>query len=219
MLLQNLILILTFLSVAGLLWWGGLWSSFISLGNILLAGLVATAFFEPVADQLEYGGGASTMSFAYLCDIVALWLVFFLAALLIRTLTDSFSSVRLRFDTVTEMVGRSVISLLGAGLFVCFAHFTLITAPLPTYEGLRRPGAVSPGQLWVSLARGLSQGALAEAREAPLIQPYRAEHLRIQGEGDLRVFDPRDTFRHKYVTRRARFSQQKVARVIRGGGG
>jgi len=213
--LETLILLVAFLLIGGLIWFVGLWSGFISLINLVLAALVATAFFEPVADQLEYGSGTNSMQFTYLCDFVAIWLVFVAAAVLIRILSDSFSSVRLRFDPVTEMIGRSVVAVLAGGIFVCFAHFTLLVAPLPFTGGETDMRITQPRQIWISLTRGLSSGSLAESRDTKLAQPYRDEHNRIQGDSELRPFDPLYTFQAKYQERRQRFAQQEFARVKR----
>jgi hypothetical protein len=213
--LETLILLVAFLLIGGLIWFVGLWSGFISLINLLLAALVATAFFEPVADQLEYGSGKNSMQFTYLCDFVAIWLVFVAAAVLIRILSDSFSSVRVRFDPVTEMIGRSVVAVLAGGIFVCFAHFTLLVAPLPFTGGETDMRITQPRQIWISLTRGLSSGSLAESRDTKLAQPYRDEHNRIQGDSELRPFDPLYTFQAKYQERRQRFAQQEFARVKR----
>lgn len=213
--LETLILLVAFLLVGGLIWLVGLWSGFISLVNLLLAALVATAFFEPVADQIEYSSGKNSMQFTYLCDFVAIWLVFVAAAVLIRILTDSFSSVRVRFDPVTEMIGRSVVAVLAGGLFVCFAHFTMLVAPLPFTGAETNMQITQPRQVWIALARGLSNGSLAEARDSKMAQPYRDEHNRIQGDSQLRPFDPLYTFHAKYQERRQRFGQQEFARVNR----
>lgn len=213
--MEMLILALAFLAMAGLIWWAGLWSGFICTINLLLAALFATAFFEPVADQIEYGAGKASMEYAYVCDFVAVWLVFFLAGLLIRVLTDSFSAVKLKFDDVTELVGRSLVALLAGGIFLCFTHFTLIMAPLPVHAGITSTAITSPHQIWMSLARGLSAGSLQESRDSSMAQPYRPEHSRIQGNEPIRVFDPLQNFQTKYMARRQRFAGEKVTRVSR----
>ncbi len=209
------VLLLGFVLVTGLLWVSGLWGSFISLINIVFAALIATAYFEVVADHLEYGAGRTSMQFTYICDFAAIWLVFVGSAILIRTLTDSFSSIKLKFDFLTEMIGRTLVSLLAAGIFTCFAHFTLLVAPLPLHEGIRSSNPMIPHQLWMNLTRGLSNGSLAESAQSELAQPYRPEHNLIQGNIDIRAFDPLNTFQEKYYERRHRFSQQDVARVNR----
>jgi len=74
---------------------------------------------------------------------------------------------------------------------------------------------MAPHQIWLGLTKGLSQGSLAESRQTPFAQPYRADHKLIQGEQQIRAFDPRGTFQAKYAERRLRFSQQPVTRVSR----
>ncbi len=213
--LETLILLIVFCAITGLVWLVGLWSGFISLVNILLAALIATAFFEPIADQIEYGSGATSKQFTYMCDFAAIWLVFVGSAILIRILTDSFSAVRVRFDVVTEMIGRTLVAMAAGFLFVCFTSFTLIVAPLPLTGSETETSMTAPHQIWMNLTRVLSRGSLVEARDTQLAQPYREKHVLIQGDSDIREFDPLLTFQAKYEERRSRFSQQKVARVNR----
>lgn len=213
--LETLILVIAFFTVVGLFWLVGLGSGFISLVNMLLAALVATAFFEPIADQLEYGVGPNGKQFSYMCDFAAIWLLFVGSAVLIRMLTDSFSAVRLRFDMITEMIGRTLIALVAGFLFVCFTHFTMLVAPLPLTGSETTTNFSTPHQIWMNLTRGLSRGALVESKETPLAQPYRERHAAIQGDSEIREFDPLQTFQAKYQERRSRFSQQTVARVAR----
>lgn len=213
--LEMLILFVAFLAVTGLVWIVGLWSGFISFVNILLAALVATAFFEPIADQIEYGSGATSKQFTYMCDFAAIWLLFVGSAILIRILTDSFSAVRVRFDFFSEMIGRTLVALAAGFLFVCFTHFTFLVAPLPLNGSETTTNFTAPHQIWMNLTRGLSRGSLAESRDTQFAQPYREKHRLIQGDSEIREFDPLRTFQAKYEERKSRFSQQKVARVNR----
>lgn len=211
----TLILVIAFFTVAGLIWLVGLGSGFISLVNMLLAALVATAFFEPFADQLEYGTGPSGKQYGYICDFVAIWLLFVGSAIVLRMLTDSLSAVQLRFDFITEMIGRTLIALMAGFLFVCFTHFTLLVAPLPLTGSETTTSFATPHQIWMNLTRGLSRGALAESKETRLAPAYHEEHALIQGDSEIREFDPLQTFQAKYQERRSRFSKHTVARVDR----
>jgi hypothetical protein len=213
--LEGVVLLFAFLAVATLVWFSGLWGGFLSLFNLILAALFATAFFEPIADQIEYGAGQTSMEFTYVCDFAAIWVVFVGAAVLARSLTDSFSGVKLKFDFVTELVGRSLVALLAGAVFVCFTHFTLLVAPVQPSSSLSSTNMMAPHQIWMGLTKGLSQGSLAESSESPLAQPYRSEHRLIQGDLDIRAFDPQGIFQAKYAERRQRFSQQEVTRVSR----
>lgn len=213
--LEGVVLIFAFFVVAALVWFSGLWGGFLSLFNLIVAALFATAFFEPIADQIEYGAGKTSMEFTYICDFAAIWIAFVVATVMARTLTDSFSSVKLKFDGVTEMIGRSVVALLAGAIFVCFAHFSMLVAPLPVDGSWMSKNVTAPHQIWMGLTKGLSRGSLAEARDTPFAQPYRQDHKLIQGNAEIRAFDPQATFQAKYAERRLRFSQQPVTRVSR----
>lgn len=215
--MELLLLILFFVIIAGLLWYSGFWGAVIGTVNIVLAACFASAFFEPMANRLEYSN-PTTQTYAYLVDIVVLWGLFVLAALFIRAATESFSAVRLRFDPVTEMIGRSVMALVGAWIFICFAQFTLLTAPLPTsasHEG----SMLSPDRVWLGFLQSRSRGALSEYEDVSYLTEYKtlkgiAEHP-DDADLDARVFDPRGLFEQKYRERRSRFSEQKTQRVAR----
>ena len=49
----------------------GLWSNTITLVNVLTAGLLATNYFEPLADFFE----GRNSSFTYVWDFLAIWLI------------------------------------------------------------------------------------------------------------------------------------------------
>lgn len=215
--MELLLLVIFFVVVAASLWFSGFWGALIATINIVLAASFASAFFEPVADQVEYANKA-TQTYSYMIDIVVLWGLFFVAALFIRALTDSFSAVRLKFDPITEIVGRTIMSLVAAWIFICFAHFTLITAPLP--ETASRDGSMlSPDRVWLGYLQSRSRGALSEFQDPGYLQEYE----RLPGiaahpdDADLnaRVFDPRGLFSQKYAERRSRFSNEKTQRVAR----
>lgn len=215
--MEILILLLFFCVVAVALWLTGFWSATISTVNILLAACFATSFFEMVANQMEYGTTPDAKTFTYLIDFVALWGVFAISALFIRALTESFSAVRLRFDVATEMVGRSMMSLAGAFIFICFAHFSLMVAPLP--PSTPSANMLSPDQIWLGFTQSRSRGALAEYAEAPFLPPYKQlpkVTLHPDDAGlNARVFDSRGLMPAKYAARRSRFDAQEMPRVNR----
>lgn len=215
--MELLLLVVMFLLVAASLWFSGFWSSFVSTINMFLAACFATAFFEPLADQIEYASPA-TQTYTYMIDFVALWAMFVIAAMFIRAATESFSAVRLRFDPVTEMAGRSVMSVAAGLIFVCFAQFTLVTAPLPE-SGSHKGSMLAPDRIWMGFTQSRSRGALAEAKDPGYLKPYKmppglAEHPDDAGL-NARVFDPRGVFEDKYLERKKVFAEQKTQRVSR----
>ena len=120
------IAITMFILIVASTWWFGLWSNLITLINLLLASMIASICFEPVALKLL----SMNSSYRYLYDFIAVWLVFLFVFVVLRGVTDVLSGYRLKFDPITELVGRSVLSIWIAGVFVCFSLFTLQMAPL-----------------------------------------------------------------------------------------
>ncbi len=217
--MEMVLLAVFFLLVAASLWFSGFWSSLIATINIVLAACVASAFFEPVANQIEYSG-RNSQTYTYMIDFVVLWVLFFVAAIFIRALTDSFSAVRLRFDPITEMAGRTIMSLAAAWIFICFLHFTLNTAPLPP-KTTTASNMMSPDRIWLGFLQSRSRGALSEAKNPSYLKEYSrlpgvAEHPNDAGL-NARVFDPRGLFAEKYNQRRQRFDAEKTQRVRRSG--
>ena len=119
------IAIMIFIVVVASTWWFGLWSNLITLINLFLASLLASSIYQPVANELAN----VNKTYAPLYDFIAVWLVFVVTFMVLRGLTDFLSSYRLRFDPITEMVGRSVLSVWIAGVFICFSFFTFQMAP------------------------------------------------------------------------------------------
>src|ERR1044072_6172093 len=122
-----LFLFLIFAGAAAALWFQGLWSAAVTVVNLLMAMMIATSFFEPVARMIE-GFGAG--SFTYLLDFVVLWLLFFFSFAVLRVITDSLSQTQVGFDLPVEMAGRSLLAIFCGWLMVCFVAFSLQTAPL-----------------------------------------------------------------------------------------
>lgn len=215
--METILLVLFFFLVAGALWFTGLWGSTLTLVNILISGLIASAFFEPVADRIE-NMNETTLQYTFLIDFVCLWAIFFVSASLIRMLTDSFSAIRLKFDIVTEMVGRTLMSLLAAWFFICFTSFTLWTAPLPIPEGgfqVEDRNVMAPDAVWLSLIHSRSKGALADYKTSMLFGESEEEMHPDDEELDCRVFDSQAQFILKYIHRRQIFANQETARVSR----
>lgn len=124
-----LFLILIFILVVAATWWFGMWSNFITLINLILSALIATSFYETVAARLL----DSMSTYAVLIEFVAIWITFLVPFFLIRAATDVLTAYRLKFDPITELVGRSLLSVLIALAFVCFAAFTMQMGPLPPH--------------------------------------------------------------------------------------
>src|SRR5262245_48284368 len=122
-----LLLFLVFAGVAAALWVQGFWSSAVTFVNLLLAAMIASNYFEPLATMVEtFGAG----SFTFLLDFILVWGVFFVVFGILRAITDMLSQTQVKFDVPIEMAGRSIFAVLSGWLFTCFLAFTLHLAPL-----------------------------------------------------------------------------------------
>ena len=214
-----LIAILIFLIVTAATWWFGLWSNLITLVNLILSALIASSVYQPVANQIIIFDG----SFIFLADFIAVWVAFVLSYLVLRGITDSLSSYRLKFDPIVEMAGRSVLSLWVAGVFVCFSFFTMQMAPLsPNFYGDSArspsdlPGTI-PDRAWLAFIQSRSRGALAHGKAQDfMFVSYELDSHPDDAELDARVFDPFANFLAIAEIRRAVISQNKTLRISQG---
>ena len=170
-----LISILIVLIVPLTSWWFGLWNNMLTMINCLLAALIATSAY-PVVSELVVNLDKDENSYAYVGDFVGLWAIFVVSFMLLRGFTDLLSKYRLKFDTITEMAGRTVFSIGTAIVLLCFTNFTLQLAPLDQelFSESGRPtsaddAAVSslPDQMWIGYAQYASTGPLSSGSEIP----------------------------------------------------
>jgi hypothetical protein len=106
----------------------GLWSNAISLVNILVSGLVAFAFYSPLAvylDELLDG------EYTYALDFVCIWLLFVVTMVVCRAVTDFGSRTRMRFKNPIDPVGGPLVGVIAAWALAAFVTATLHTAPMP----------------------------------------------------------------------------------------
>ncbi|MEM7782709.1 MAG: hypothetical protein AAF623_05090 [Planctomycetota bacterium] len=204
--------ILTFILIVASTWWFGLWSNLITLINLLISSMLASSIFEPISTELEN----INRSYRLLYDFIAVWLVFIVSFIVIRAITDSLSGYRLKFDNVTELIGRSILSVWIAGVFICFSFFTLQMAPLPpdTYGNSQTvdQGTI-PDRLWLAFIQSRSRGALSSSKAAGIWPEYKLpDHPDDVGK-DMRVFDPYARFLRFNATRRQTISKMKRLRV------
>jgi len=180
------LLFVIFAACVAFLYGEGLWSNAIRLINVVTAALVATTFWEPVATWLDGWNGSLT----YVWDFLALWGLFCVAMIILRSITDFASRVKVRFLKIADRIGSALLSCWIGWVMVCFITFTLHTAPLARnfMGGGFRPEqrmflGMAPDRQWLGFVQSVSQGAFSRS--------------------DARVFDPRSEFLPKYATRRA----------------
>lgn len=190
------ILLLIFLGFVAALWFQGLWSNLLTLINMLLAMMLAFNFFEPVSNLIFN----QERSYNYLYDYLVLWGLFAAAFGILRLFTDLASRRRVLFNIWVELVGRSILSVWVAWLFIGFVCATMHTAPLgPHPMGFQETPmsgnflGMSPGRQWLAFMQSRSRGALSGG-----------------GGGE---FDPQSEFVLKNFQRRVNFEKESDYRV------
>lgn len=173
MLLLISILIVLFVPLCN--WWFGFWNNMLTMVNCLLAALIATSAYPLISDFVVKLDEAEK-SYAHVGDFVGLWAIFVISFMLLRGFTDTLSKYRLKFDTITEMAGRTVFSIGTALVLLCFTNFTLQLAPLdqarfsesgaPTGPTDAAVGSITD-QMWLGYAQYASTGPLSSGSEIP----------------------------------------------------
>jgi len=206
-----LLVTLIFISIIASTWWFGLWSNLITLVNLLLSGLIASSFFENLAKQFE----SMQPTYRSLWDFISIWLLFAGSFFLLRGLTDTLSTMRLRFDPITEIVGRSLLSIWIACVFVAFTLFTFHLAPLPpTIMGDTSQSTIGigPDKMWAAFIQSRSRGALSVSKDSDYFGAYQLPVHPDDEKLAARVFDPYGKFIQQNFVRRVELSKQEMLR-------
>jgi hypothetical protein len=202
----TLVLLLIIVIVIGIVGTDGLWHSVITFFNVLLAATLATNFFEPASLWLD----AQIPTFTFIVDILVLWGLFALFALIFRLLTSALSKVRVKFLKPVDLIGGMLVSAWTGWILVCFTLMSLHVAPLPLsgFGSAFQPEpesrmffSLAPDRKWLSLTQKMSRGGFA--RSAPLDEP------------DKYVFDPQSRFILTYGARREILESLPELRVRR----
>ena len=205
-----LLAFLIFVTIVGCTWWVGLWNNLITLINFFIASLVASSFYENLVNTIVNQDN-SYVAVAY---FLAVWALFALTFFILRMITDFGSAYRLKFDNITELVGRSVLSVWLAGAFVCFTFFTLQMAPLPPNlfgDSVENTG-IGPDRLWLAFIQSRSRGALSENKNTSLFPTYPDNLSHPDDPADARVFDPTASFMDGHYWLRYEVSRRKTLR-------
>jgi hypothetical protein len=162
----TIILLGILLGCIGFLYAEGTWSNAIRLMNVLVAALLATAYFEPLADWLD--GWQPT--YTYCWDFLALWIIFCVAVVVLRAATDWISRVNVRFLNIADQVGSVVFAALVGWVMMAFTLTTLHTAPLGKtffFGGFSSHEAMflgmSPDAQWLGFVEHMSSGPLCRS--------------------------------------------------------
>jgi hypothetical protein len=191
----TVLLVIIFVGCFASLMKSGLWSNTITLVNVITAALVATNYFEPLADFFE----RQEASLGYVWDFFAIWLIFVIVVSILRAATDYVSRIKVRFYVPVEQVGGLVMAIWVSWIVLCFATATLHAAPLarnflngafaPTPTAKMLFGTFAPDQVWLGWAHRESKGTLSRF---------------VKGS----PFDPQGEFILKYGNRREEFEGQ-----------
>jgi hypothetical protein len=190
--LLGVLLLVLFIAVVASLYTEGMWGNAIMLINVVTAGLLATSYFEPVAEKLE-GMSDFLASCTYLMDFLSLWLIFAVALVVLRILTDKICRVKVRFLKLADQIGSIIFACLVALAMVCFTTFTLHTAPLAKefmFGGFKsNEGKIlgwSPDKWWLRFAWSASKNAYCWPTPKPFdhhgdfVSKYEARRQEIQ---------------------------------------
>jgi len=198
----SILLILIFVACFASLMTGGLWSNTITLVNVITSGLLATNYFEPLADFFDKQEPAYT----YIWDFLALWVIFIVSMLVLRVATDYVSNVKVKFFLPVEKAGGIIMAIWASWIVLCFATMTLHTAPLSrNFMGFQNEPSskmlfgLAPDRLWLAWVHRESLGALCGLRA---IVP----------------FDVNGDFILRYASRREEFDKQMTLAKTGGGG-
>lgn len=182
----------------------GLWAASIMFINVIVAGLIAMNFWEPLAAFcLKQSAGGE-----FFWDYFALVGLFTVALFVLRSVTDKISRQPVVFNEHVHLFGGLAMGFLTGWVYVCFLHAALHTAPLPRdFAGCKpedRNLMFAPDRVWLGFTQQMSQG------------PFAA----IPNSGDPNdpyVFDPRGEYLMKYATHRTRYAHpDSVAAGISG---
>jgi len=210
-----LIAIVIFVLIVASTWWFGLWSNLVTLINLFLSALLASSIYQPIANELANIND----SYRPLYDFIAVWLVFVVAFMVLRGITDVLSGYRLKFDPITELVGRSVLSIWIACVFICFAFFTMQMAPFPPSVYGDSPSKTGeelgtiPDKLWLAFIQSRSRGALSASQKKGLWPEYELPSHPDDVGQDKRVFDPHAEFLDDMRFNRRQTSKRTNLRV------
>lgn len=196
----NIVLIVIMVFIFGALWNQGLWSNTICLFNTILAAIIATCGFEPLATY------ATTLypEAVHAWDILAAGLLFAVSYTVLKTFTDTLSKYRVRFHPVADGVGGALLSLWIGWTAVCFICFSLHLAPLTRnflnggFDAESRMFyGMQPDRLWLGFMQSQSNnGGLGR------------NSVDKQGRV-VSMFDPKSEFMIKYAARRNWLDQQE----------
>ena len=187
------LLLVIFVAVAISLYTEGLWGNALRLINVVTSALLATNFYEPLANWL--GGMGALTSYTHILDFICLWLLFGIFMGLLRGMTDYISKVKVRFLGIVDQVGSGILACCVAAVMVSFVTMTMHTAPLAEeflWKGFqsdkRMMFGLAPDRQWLGFASKVSRGAFSRSPAKPLdSQHFRSQYKQRRSEIEAQV--------------------------------
>lgn len=176
----------------------GLWGAAVLFFNVLMAAVLATTLFEPVANLLE----SMLPSLTYFMDFVAIWLTFAVCLVVLRLSTDLIARHRVRFKKPVDVAGGVFFAAWTGWLMIQFSLFTMHLSPLARNfmnfqekPETRMFFGLAPDRNWLAFMHKQTKDG-AFMRMPPPSDP------------NAYVFDPQGDLILKYGTRRQQFSKE-----------
>ena len=176
----------------------GLWGAAVLFFNVLLAAVLATTLFEPVANLLD----SMLPGLTYFADFVAIWLTFAICLALLRLSTDLIARHRVRFKKPVDVAGGVFFAVWIGWLMIQFSLFTMHMSPLgrnfmsfQEKPDTRMFFGLAPDRNWLAFIHKQSkEGAFMRAPPSNDANAY--------------VFDPQGDYILKYGERRRQFAKE-----------
>lgn len=178
--LLAIFLVVVFLVVTvGLIVLHSFWGNILTFFNFMFAAMLATGLFQPLTLLAAGETGAAVL------DVLFLWLLFIAFFFTFRLITDLSWRYQVKFDGVTEALGRGTMALLTGWMFTCFAAMSLHVAPVgaePFGGAMKSQNArtmlvVSPDVQWLDFMEMTSDGSFAGTKIDTDLQ-FRAKYYR-----------------------------------------
>jgi hypothetical protein len=147
----------------------GAWSAGFTFVSVLLAGLLAMNFFEPLANYLE-AAIAGSPEWAARWDVISLVGLFALFVFLLRFLTEYLAPTFMPVQPMVHEVGRWGFGVLTGYVSMAVLLTALHTAPLPREflgfapERKNLLGIVAPDRQWLGFTQHVSEKSIAGSR-------------------------------------------------------
>jgi hypothetical protein len=157
--------VLIFLMISVTKWLAGLWNCFLTLIVTILSGLVSCSLGNTVANNVYWAAGPEN-DMRFLAGLAGYWILFLLTFVLLRIAVETASKTKLKFDPITDIAGRTVLSLAIAVVFLSYSLYTFHLAPLPDsgqwVAGSNSPMGIGLDRYWGQFVQHASWNSMRE---------------------------------------------------------